>query len=137
MSFLYKYNDGGVVGSKRSKQTRDCSVRAAAITFGIDYDVCYDVMARNGRKSSCGMSREYFNKALQELGTTYNKKIVYLSFPAEKGNPRMNTQKFLEKYKEGKFILNQAGHFSAAVDGVSEDSFTTWSRCVYSAWQVI
>ena len=65
-----------------------------------------------------------------------SKDVIKHSFPAERGKPRMNTERFLEKFNKGRFILNQAGHFSAVVDGVSEDTFETTERCVYTAWEI-
>lgn len=132
----YHYNDGGRSTSKRPKQTNDCSVRAVAISFDLPYDVAYDVLAKHGRECSQGMHRKSFIVALKRLSEMTSKEVINHSFPAVKGESRMNTERFVNRFNKGRFILNQAGHYSAVVDGVSEDTFETDERCVYSAWEI-
>ena len=61
---------------------------------------------------------------------------VKLSFPAEKGKPRMNGQRFCESYKKGRYILNMAGHWSCCVDGVIYDTWDCSDKCVYTAYKI-
>lgn len=62
---------------------------------------------------------------------------VKLSFPAEKGKPRMNGQRFCEAYTKGRYILNMAGHWSCCVDGVIYDTWDCSDKCVYTAYKIV
>lgn len=59
-----------------------------------------------------------------------------LSFPAVKGQPRMNGVRFCNAYPKGNYILNMAGHWSCCVDGVIYDTWDCSEKCVYTAYKV-
>lgn len=61
---------------------------------------------------------------------------VKMSFPAIKGQKRMNGKTFSETYTKGNYILNMAGHWSCCVDGVIYDTWDCSSKCVYTAYKV-
>ena len=62
--------------------------------------------------------------------------IRKLKFPAQKGKPRMTAAKFVKRYPKGSFILSQAHHVVAVLDGIVYDKFDSTERCVYEAWQI-
>lgn len=59
-----------------------------------------------------------------------------LSFPATKGRPRMNGERFCKAYPRGRYILNMAGHLSCCVDGIIYDSWDCSEKCVYTAYEI-
>ena len=61
---------------------------------------------------------------------------VKLSFPAQKGKPRMNGKRFCKEYPRGNYILNMAGHWSCCVDGVIYDTWDCSEKCVYTAYKI-
>jgi len=62
---------------------------------------------------------------------------IKLSFPAVKGQPRMNGERFSKAYPKGSYILNMAGHWSCCVDGVIYDTWDCSDKCVYTAYKII
>ena len=70
---------------------------------------------------------------------TYVKKKGYtkLSFPAVKGEPRMNGKRFCKTFPtKGRYILRVAGHLSCCIDGVIYDTWDCSEKCVYNAYKV-
>lgn len=131
-------NDGGRSLSKRKKQSKDCTVRAMAISFGIDYDIAYDFLKLQGRKSSRGFHLEKFlTKCAKENISIFSHKIIKHSFPAQKGLPRMNVGNFCQQFKNGKFIVREAGHVACVKNGQLHDLFYDPTRCVYTAFEII
>ena len=61
---------------------------------------------------------------------------IKLSFPAEKGKPRMNGKRFCESYKKGRYILTMARHWSCCVDGVIYDTWDCSLKTVYTAYKI-
>lgn len=59
-----------------------------------------------------------------------------LSFPAVKGEKRMNGERFCKTYPKGRYILNMAGHWSCCVDGVIYDTWDCSEKCVYTAYEL-
>lgn len=130
----FAYDDGGRSTSKRSKQTKDCTVRAISIPFEIPYDEAYNFLKENGRKCSSGYELQIL---LNKHNKLFDKNIIRMSFPAIKGQKRMTPEKFIETFPTGTYILNQAGHMSVVVNGIVRDILSTiWGRCVYTAYHI-
>ena len=129
LSYPYQFTDGGKATSKRPRQSNDCTVRAVAVTRRMDYDAAYDLLTKSGRKCWQGF---HLGKWL-ELQSWANK----LSFPAVKGQKRMNPATFCEQFKKGRYICRSAKHVFAVVDGVVMDAWEQRpDRCIYVAWQI-
>jgi len=123
--------DAGRSKSKRSKQRGDCVVRTLALVCGYDYDTAYDLMAKAGRKCSNGMSNAQMKKWLDN-----SDKFVKFSFPAIKGEKRMNLRNFADKYNTGNWFVSMAGHVLAVIEGKVMDDFRpNLNMCVYTAWR--
>lgn len=127
--------DGGRHQSKRPKQKNDCTIRAIAITTGVDYDVIYDRLKKLGRncngKTPSKVSKDYMTKYVAHR---------YHSFPAVKDEPRMNVMTFCRQYNKGRFIVRIAKHHFALVDGVIHDDgpiVDDGFKCVYGAYEII
>lgn len=129
MSYPYVFNDAGRSTSKRPRQKNDCTVRAFALTRGIAYDEAYDILKAAGRK--CATS---FNFGAWIKDQPFARKI---SFPAVKGNPRMNPPEFCRNFAKGRYIVRTAKHVFAVIDGFVHDDHVTYdARCIYAAWEI-
>lgn len=123
-------SDAGRSTSKRSKQRNDCTVRAYTIAMGLTYDDVYDYFASLGRKSGKGFEFRKF--------ADNHPSLRWVSFPAVKGQTRMNPAKFCAAYLTGRWIVRTAKHVMAVVDGVIVDDYSPRpDRCIYGAWQVL
>ncbi len=129
MSYQCVYSDAGRSGSKRKRQKNDCSVRALALARGMRYDEAYDLLAEAGRRCS---SRFDFSAWIDRQ--PFARKI---SFPAVKGQPRMNPVDFARLFPEGTFIVKVSKHVLLFRDGVAFDDFKVGDgRCIYAAWEI-
>lgn len=125
---MFKYHNVHPDG----KRVGDCVKRAITVTENRDYnDVKIDL---NRLKRELGAKN--FNDNI--VWKTYVERNGYtkLSFPAVKGEPRMNGHRFAEAYPKGSYILRMAGHLSACVDGVIYDTWDCREKCVYNAFKV-
>ena len=122
--FTNPHPDGKIVG--------DCVKRAVCLTTGMSYketaNLLNKIKREIGEKDYC--TKKCCNEYVKRFGW---KK---LSFPAEKGKPRMNGQRFAEQYRKGSYILNMAGHWSSCIDGVIYDTWDCREKCVYTAFEV-
>jgi len=129
LSYPFIFNDGGRATSRRPRQRDDCTVRALAIALRIPYDDAYDQLAGAGRKCSRGFRlSDWLNDQ------PFARRI---SFPAVKGERRMNPARFCKDYPTGTYIAKVAKHTFAVVDGVVHDTFeNSPDRCIYVAWEI-
>lgn len=81
--------DAGRSTSKRPRQRDDCTVRAVAIALDLSYDDAYELLASAGRK--CG-KRFQLDDWLKFQPFARRE-----SFPAAKGERRMNPVRFCEE----------------------------------------
>jgi len=128
-SVYFINTDAGRAESKRPKQQNDCTVRAVALAFKLPYDEAYELMAKAGRKSWQGI---HFRSWADQHPHLKRK-----SFPAVKGQSRMNPAKFCSEFKIGHWIAQTAKHVFAVIDGVVLDTSSPRpNRCIYAAWEV-
>lgn len=128
----YQYDDGGRSTSRRPRQKLDCVVRAIAIAFASPYDEIYDLLAELGRK--CGRSTP---KKLWQDWLNKNKCAVRCSFPAVRGQPRMNLVSFCNHFSTDTYVVQMAGHLCAVINGIVHDvDQPRWTACVYAAWRI-
>ena len=125
----FKFNNPHPQG----KIVRDCVKRAITIATDKDYMEVQRELNRIKKITKC----EKFNE--DRNFKYYLEKILNckkLSFPAVKGQSRMNGERFCEQFPKGKYILNMAGHLSCCIDGVINDTWDCSNKCVYNAWEV-
>lgn len=121
--------DGGRATSARPKQKSDCTVRALAIARSLSYDDAYDLLKDAGRKCSRGFQFSTWLNAQEWARRT--------SFPAVKGQRRMNPATFVQQFPSGRHICQVAKHVFAVIDGVVFDAFENRpDRCIYAAWSI-
>lgn len=130
LSYRWVMTDGGRSTSKRPRQKNDCTCRALAIALNISYDAAYDMLHEAGRKCSRGFKFSDW-VAKQPFATK-------ISFPAVKGQRRMNPASFTAQFPTGVYICKVAKHVFAVIDGVVHDVFeNSPDRCIYTAWAVV
>ena len=105
--------DGGRSTSRRPKQKSDCTVRALAIARGWDYDKAYDLLASYGRKCGQGFHMSFLLNDMPWAGLH--------SFPAVKGERRMNPATFCKQFPTGTWICKVAKHVFVIKDGCVYD----------------
>ena len=140
--FPYRFTDGGRADSRRPKQQNDCTVVALAVVTGTPYDAMYDLLAQDGgRKSWRGFNVDRWiygriDPAIGEPEYIFGWTAERLSFPAVKGQRRMNPATFHTAFPAGRFMVRTAGHVHAVVDGVTLDTVAPDpDRCIYAAWR--
>ena len=111
----------------------DCVKRAITRSTGMDY---MEVQRQLNRHKKVTGAKEFNSDRNPEhyVETVLNAKRM--SFPAVKGQPRMNGERFCKAYPSGSYILQMAGHWSCCVDGVIYDTWDCSEKCVYKAWEV-
>lgn len=123
--FLNLHPQGKLVG--------DCVKRAIAKATGEEY-----------KNISLGLNRHKKITGARKFNSDYNWlsyiEDVYggkkMSFPAVKGQKRMNGERFCQAYPKGRYVLQMAGHLTACVDGVIYDTWDCSEKCVYRAWEI-
>jgi hypothetical protein len=132
MTDWFVYDDGGRSESRRPKSKNDCTVRALAIATFQTYDDAYEFWAKRGR-----IPHRAFDNRTIKLNFEKHFEWPWISFPAVKGEKRMSHPQFEHEHPTGIYILKEAGHVSAVVNGVLHDTFQPWEgRCIYGAWRV-
>jgi hypothetical protein len=132
--FRFKQDDGGRAQSRRPRQKNDCTVRALAVTLGIEYDFAYEVLASFGRKSGAGFP---FKTHAAAIFANCSADATWTAFQAVKGERRLTLPAFCARYPAGRYIVSMAKHITVVVDGVVHDDFQPGEeRCVYGAWRV-
>lgn len=130
MSYPINITDAGRSLSNRPKARNDCSVRALACATNLPYDEAYEIVAADGRKSGRGHNL----RPLLDRSTINGMRFVYEPYPAQRGQPRMNIERFCREKPVGRYVCRVSGHYLAIVDGVVQDDTRTYgTRCIYGA----
>ena len=126
---MYKYFNAHPKGLS----VGDCVKRAITLAAQMDYMQVQRELNRYKKVTGAKAFNSDYNPHKYVENVLHG---VKLSFPAEKGKPRMNGQRFCEAYKKGRYILNMAGHWSCCVDGVIYDTWDCSDKCVYTAYKI-
>lgn len=125
----YTYDDGGRNASGL-KECKDCTVRAVALTSGVDYKVAHQIMAtRAKRKNRKGA---YLSKYIKEI-----QKDLPVNFRLIKRSGSVRT--LIKEFGEGNRILCcMRGHAFAIINGIVHDMMEVSGNChVVNAWIVV
>lgn len=131
----YQFNDAGRSLSKRPKQSNDCVIRAISLLSKLDYDDVYGYFQSLGRKCSRGTNKKDWQTLLNK-----QKDLKKISFPAQKGKPRMNLRQFCSftEFNNGRYLVQMAKHVVYVCDGVVYDTFEPdGEKCVYAVWKAL
>ncbi len=117
----------------KGKRVSDCVKRAITKVENRDYMEVQRELNRLKKETGCAVFNDRKNL------DAYIKKHSYfkLSFPAVKGEPRMNGTRFCNAYPKGRYILNMAGHWTCCIDGVIYDTWDCSEKCVYTAYKYV
>ena len=127
---MYKYFNAHPKGLS----VGDCVKRAITLAAQMDYMEVQRELNRYKKVTGAKSFNSGYNPHKYVENVLHG---VKLSFPAEKGKPRMNGQRFCESYKKGRYILNMAGHWSCCVDGVIYDTWDCSLKTVYTAYKIV
>lgn len=127
---MFKYYNAHPKG----KVVGDCVKRAISKTADIDYMEVQRMLNQYKKVSGAKVFNDLHKNVEPIIENTLNGRKM--SFPAVKGQPRMNGERFCEAYPKGKFILQMANHLTACVDGVIYDIWDCSEKCVYKAWEL-
>ena len=115
------------------KFVADCVKRAITTAAEMDYrDVQLEL---NRHKKLTGAKT--FNE--DKNWKSYVSNVLngtWRSFPAKRGQPRMNGERFCRAYPKGRYILSMAGHLSCCIDGVIYDTWDCSSKTVYGVYEI-
>ena len=117
----------------QGKRVGDCVKRAIAKAANMDYKEVS--LGLNRHKKITGAAT--FNSDWNWL--SYIENVLggtKMSFPAVKGEKRMNGERFCKAYPKGRYVLQMANHLTACVDGVIYDTWDCSEKCVYRAWKI-
>lgn len=117
----------------QGKRVGDCVKRAIAKAANMDYKEVS--LGLNRHKKITGAKT--FNSDWNWL--SYIENVLggkKMSFPAVKGQKRMNGERFCKAYPKGSYVLQMANHLTACVDGVIYDTWDCSEKCVYRAWKI-
>lgn len=115
----------------KGKIVGDCVKRAICKAGEMDY---MEVQRNLNRYKKVTCAKNFNDPKNYEPFIEKELKGVKISFPAIKGQPRMNGYEFCRMYPKGRYILRMAGHLSCCVNGVIYDTWDCREKCVYKAW---
>ena len=121
VSGRFQYTDGGRSKYYTLKDVGDCVVRAIAVATDRDYKEVVEDTWKFSRKYGCPI----------------NWKDVYVPYLESIGWEKVSSPKFKGKkakakdLPKGRYIMRQANHLSALVDGVIHDIWDTSNKMVY------
>lgn len=117
----------------QQKIVEDCVKRALTKASGKTYQEVTNELNRIKRDQ--GASKYNVNSVWK----AYVEDVLHgkkMSFPAVKGQSRMNGARFCLEYAVGTYVLNMAGHLSCCVNGVIYDTWDCREKCVYTAYEI-
>lgn len=120
------------------KEKNDCTVRALALATGTSYAEAHVALADDDRRTGKGHDFKGWLYRLAWQEKSYHGFIFdWFAFKAVRGESRMTRDKFCREYPVGAYILREAKHVFAVIDGVAHDTGKSYEgRCVYGAWKV-
>jgi hypothetical protein len=116
-------------------------VRALALVTGTPYEAVYTRLRAEGFSPRFGFAHDRWLTTVQApaIGTPetiFGHRATWMPCPAVKGRPRHTPQTFAATYPRGKYIVRQAGHVAAVIDGVVQmEPRREGGGCVYGAWR--
>lgn len=112
---------------------RDCVKRAISKAAEMDY---HQVQIELNRYKKITGAKTFNSDRNPDKYVMNILKAVKISFPAKRGQPRMNGERFCKAYPKGNYILQMAGHWTSCVDGIIYDTWDCSDKCVYTAWKL-
>jgi hypothetical protein len=109
------------------KDNNNCTICALSTAAGIPYNEAYEIGKKAGRKNGRGFYTAKLMETARKNGVDYRK--------IKTGG--MTIQKFLQKYPEGRYVVNRRGHAFAIIDGTIYDHLENKPmQRIVGIWQV-
>jgi hypothetical protein len=125
-------------------ENNDCTVKAIAITTGIEYKKVHAALKSVGRRNGKGATIWQMQQACKSLGyemVSVPKKNFLEQYPKSANLKNITThhpEKFHKVWKDGKkYIFSTAKHVAAVIDGVNHDWTVGRSLRVQVVYEVV
>ena len=119
--------DGGL-SKTRFREYRDCTIRALALSAGIEYSTAHRIGRDAGRKRRCGFFPDRLLKQAEQSDIKYSK------LP----DSQVTIEEFIRTHSKGSFYCRRSGHAFAVVDGIILDNVRNTPRQkIKEAWEFI
>lgn len=118
----------------QGKRVGDCVKRAITVAAEMDYKEVARELNRYKKITGAAAFNSDYNPHKYVENVLHG---IKLSFPAVRGEKRMNGERFCREYSKGRYILCMAGHWSCCVDGVIYDTWDCSEKCVYTAYEIL
>lgn len=118
-----------MAASRAKGERNDCTVRAMALSTGLDYDECHAAFAAVGRIKGKGVRRDKTRAAAKRLG-----------FEMVRTATRAKTAITIERdraLQSGNYIVGMTRHLAAMVDGKLHDHTKGRRKRVNNVWEMI
>lgn len=115
------------------KFVADCVKRAITTAAEMDY---HDVQLELNRHKKLTGAKTFNEDKNWKSYVANVLNGTWRSFPAKRGQPRMNGERFCRAYPKGRYILSMAGHLSCCIDGVIYDTWDCTEKCVYGCYEI-
>lgn len=112
---------------------KDCVKRAITTTTGMDY---MEVSRELNRFKKITGAEKFNSDRNCDMYIEQVLNAKKISFPAIKGQSRMNGESFCKAFPKGHYILKMANHWTACVNGVIYDTWNCSDKCVHNAWEI-
>jgi hypothetical protein len=128
--------DGGL-SKTRLREYRDCTIRALALSAGIDYSTAHRIGSDAGRRRRCGIFPDKLLKQAEQKNINFFKIIDSHGDGVRTFQPT-TIGEFLKRHSKGSFYCHRFGHAFAVVDGVILDNVRNTPRqIIKEAWEFI
>lgn len=128
--------DGGL-RKTRFNESRDCTIRALALSSGIKYEVAHKIGKDAGRKKRCGFYPEKLLEEAKKSNINFFKIIDEYGDGVRTFQPT-TIKEFVKNHPSGRFYCRRRGHAFAVVDGVILDNTRNTPRQIIAdAWKFI
>lgn len=113
----------------------DCTIRALTKVFEISWLEAFRLTIPYCESYQCSnifdMPRVLVTEVMEDLG------FKYTGVSNAKGTKRPTVASFAKTHKQGRFIVNVAGHVVAVVDGIYYDTLDSGSCSLYGYYELI
>lgn len=117
----------------QNKIVGDCVKRAFVVATDKDYN---EVKNELNRLKKITKASKFNDNKNWKYYVEQVLKAEKMSFPAIKGQARMNGRMFTQQFEKGTYILRMAGHLTTCKNGVIYDTWNCLEKCVYTAYKI-
>ena len=117
---------------------KDCTVRALSLVTGVEYDEVVAVLRVDGYRPGRGFDLDRWltcrqDPTIGEPESIFGYRAEWVPLPVLRGELRLTAETFAARYPAGRYILRQARHVCAVINGVVVQETRRDGACVYGA----